>query len=95
MKTQYEALLGVAELDNEYARKRFMEIYVVPLLEQAYGKGAPIHLLGKLILMSYAKQAICNIYGLKSLSEITDSQAKEFNTIIPLFKINNKQTILN
>ncbi len=84
-KTSFESLVNVSKIDNEYGRKFFLSNYVMPKIYAVYGKNLPVD-LSKDVLMGYAKKAICDIYGLKSIVEISKKQAEEFNHIFPLFK---------
>jgi len=77
----FEALVKVAKIDNEYGKKMFLEQYVTPMLENAYGKDQPIHLLSKLIIQSYLIKAICKLLGLNKITEINKAQTEQINTI--------------
>lgn len=77
----FEALVKVAKVENQYARKMFIEDYVNPILYNVYGKNAPLHLLSKLIIKTYLIKAICKVFGLNKITEINKTQTEQINTI--------------
>lgn len=77
----FEALVKVAKVENKYAREIFIKDYVNPMLYNAYGKDAPLHLLSKLIIQSYLIKAICKVLGINKIAEINKTQTEQINTI--------------
>lgn len=77
----FEALVKVAKVENEYGRKLFLEQYVNPMIYNAYGKDAPLHLLSKLIIKTYLIKAICKVLGLNKITEINKAQTEQINKI--------------